>query len=113
MVDVKASLKNVRISPTKLSLVADLVRGKSCDDAVNVLTFSNKAIANQVKKLILSAIANAQNNYNLDIDNLYISSIYVNKGMVMKRFHARAKGRGVRIMKPFSHLFVILSEKKD
>ena len=112
MSNVKVKLRNVRGSTLKIRLLADLIRGKSCDDAVNILKFSNKKISIALKKLLLSAIANAQNNYNLDIDSLCVGEIIVSKGMVMKRFRARAKGRGSRILKPFSHVVLSLSDKE-
>ena len=111
--EAKAIVKNIRISTLKLNLVASSIRGLPCQNALNELTFSNKAIAIDVKKALLSAIANAQNNHDMDVDRLYVKSCTVGKSIVMKRFHARAKGRGVRILKPFSHLYIILSEKGD
>ncbi|MFL1780801.1 50S ribosomal protein L22 [Candidatus Hepatincolaceae symbiont of Richtersius coronifer] len=111
--EAKAILRNVRVSPFKLNLVAQSIRGLSCQEALNQLTFSHKAIAFDVKKTLLSAIANAQNNHDMDVDKLYVKLSSVGKAIVMKRFHARAKGRGVRIIKPFSHLFITLSEKGE
>jgi large subunit ribosomal protein L22 len=111
--EAKAILKNVRVSPIKLNLVASSIRGLSCQDALNELRFSKKAIALDVMKTLMSAIANAQNNHNMDVDKLYVASSYVGKAVVMKRFHARAKGRGVRILKPFSHLFISVSEQGE
>lgn len=111
--EAKAILKNLRISPLKLNLIASSIRGLECQEAINQLTFSNKAAALDVKKTLLSAVANAQNNHNMDIDNLYIKHATVGKSIVMKRFHARAKGRGARILKPFSHLYIILAEKSE
>lgn len=108
-----ASIKNLRVSPTKLNLVADLIRGLSCSKAVHELIYSKKRIAKDVKKLVESAVANAENNHNMDIDKLFIHEVFVGKGLVMKRFMPRAKGRGVRILKPFSHIKVVVAEKGE
>lgn len=113
MKEAKAILRNVRVSPFKINLVAESIRGLNVQQALNELTFSNKAIALDVKKTLISAIANAQNNHGMDVDRLYVKTASVGKAIVMKRFHARAKGRGVRILKPFSHLFITVSEKGD
>ncbi len=110
--EAKATLRNLRVSPTKLNLVVSMIRGLNCEEALNVLSFSHKAIAIDVKKTLLSALANAQNNHGMDIDRLVVKTAIVGKSLVMKRFHARAKGRGVRILKPFSHLYLVLAEKE-
>lgn len=107
----EAHLKSVRISPIKLSAVTRSITGMPVNKAVMALTFSNKAIAGAVNKLLKSAMANAENNHGLDIDNLFIERIDVGKSMVMKRFRARAKGRGARILKPFSNMRIVLIEK--
>lgn len=111
--EARALGRNLRVSPFKLNLVAGTIRGKSCAAAVNELTFSKKRIAADVKKVVLSAIANAENNHGLDIDSLVISKVLVGKGMVLKRMMPRAKGRGDRITKPFSHILVEVREVKE
>ena len=110
---VKAVNKNVRTSPRKLSLVCNFIKGKKADIALRDLEFSRKRIAKEVSKTVKSAISNAENNHSLDIDKLYVKEAFVGKGIVMKRFHARARGRGSRILKPFSHLTIILSEETE
>lgn len=109
--EAKVVLKNLRISPQKLNLTLQMIRKEKADKAVSMLQFSRKRIAKQVEKALRSVIANAENNHSLDIDRLYIKEAFVGKGIVMKRFHARARGRGARILKPFSHLTIILSEE--
>ena len=109
---VGAFLKSVKISPIKLSALARTIKGMPVAKATMLLSFSKKSIAKSVSKLLKSAMANAENNYGLDIDNLFINRIDVGKSMVLKRFKARAKGRGNRILKPFSNLRIILIEKK-
>lgn len=109
----EAHLKSVRISPIKLSAVTRSIKGMPVNKAVMALTFSNKAIARDVNKLLKSAMANAENNHGLDIDNLYIDRVDVGKAMVMKRFKARAKGRGAKILKPFSNIRIVLIEKGE
>ena len=109
--EARAFLRMVKTSPQKLNLVAQSIRGLSADKAIEQLTFSKKRVAVEVKKLVLSAISNAEHNYKLDIDKLYIKEAYVGKALVMKRFHARARGRGAAILKPFSNMTVIVAEK--
>ena len=104
--ETKAILRGVRLSEQKGRLVADLVRGKSVEQALNILTFSPKKGAKIIKKVVESAIANAEHNDGADIDALRVKSIYVEQGMTLKRFTARAKGRGNRISKPTCHIFV-------
>lgn len=104
--NVSAVLKGVRLSPQKARLVADLVRGKKVDQALNILTFCPKKGADIIKKVVESAIANAEHNEGADIDELRISTIYVDKGIVYKRIRARAKGRAGRIIKPTCHITV-------
>ena len=108
----KVFLKSIRVSPTKLNIVISPIRGLAAEKAINYLSFSNKRIAIQVKKALQSAIANAENNHQLDVDKLYISEAFVGKGIVMKRFRARARGRGAKIIKPFSNLTIKLKEKE-
>ena len=104
--ETKASVRGVRLSADKGRLVADLVRGKKVDQAIDILNFTQKKAAGIVKKAIESAIANAEHNDGADIDELKIKSIYVEQGAVLKRFSARAKGRGNRISKPTCHIYV-------
>ena len=108
---IKAVNKNVRCSPRKLSLVCNFIKGKKADLAIRDLTFARQRIAKDIKKTVLSAIANAENNYQYDIDNLYVEEAYVGKSIVLKRFRARAKGRASGIKKPFSNITIILSEQ--
>jgi large subunit ribosomal protein L22 len=107
---VSAAMRGVRLSPQKGRLVADQVRGLKVDQALNILTFSPKKGAKLVKKTLESAIANAEHNAGLDIDTLRVSTIHVEKGPVLRRFTARAKGRGNRIIKPSCHIFVTVGE---
>lgn len=111
--EAKVVLRSVRISPRKLNLVAALIRGMTVSEALVQLTFSSRRIADDVKKALQSAIANAENNHQLDVDNLVVKEAYVGKSIVMKRFHTRARGRGVRIMKPFSNLTIVVKESKE
>lgn len=108
----KAKARTLRISPRKLNLVAESIRGLKADKALAQLTFSTKRIAEEVKKVLMSAIANAEHNHNMDVDRLVVSEAYVGKAMVMKRFQAGAKGRANRIIKPFSNLTIIVAEKE-
>jgi large subunit ribosomal protein L22 len=109
--EAKAILRNLRVSPQKLNLVAQLIRGKKVAAALADLEFSRKRIARDVKKCLESAIANAENNHDLDVDDLVVKEAFVGKALVMKRFHARARGRGARILKPFSHLTIVVREQ--
>ena len=109
---VKAVNKNVRISPRKLALVCNFIKGKKADVALRDLEFSRKRIAKDVSKTVKSAISNAENNNQFDIDNLFVKEAYVGKSLVMKRFRPRAKGRASPIKKPFSRITIILEEKK-
>ncbi|MDC0344509.1 50S ribosomal protein L22 [Pelagibacteraceae bacterium] len=109
---VKAVNKNVRSSPRKIALVLDYIRGKKADIALRDLNFTRKKIAIDVSKTVKSAIANAENNHQYDIDNLFVKEAYVGKSLVMKRFRPRAKGRASPIHKPFSRITIILEEKK-
>ena len=107
---VKAVNKNVRSSPRKINILLKNIRGKKADVAIRDLSFANQRIASEIKKTLHSAIANAENNNQYDIDNLYIKGAYVGKSIVLKRFRARAKGRASAIKKPYSNLTIILSE---
>ena len=111
--EAKAVLRTVRVSPRKLDLVAATIRGKKAASAVNELTFSKKRIAQDVKKALNSAIANAENNHNLDVDRLFVAEASVGKHMVMKRLHARARGRSGKIEKHVSQLRIIVRERVD
>jgi len=108
--EAKAIARNIRISPQKLNLVAQLIRGKKVATALADLEFSRKRIAADVRKCLQSAIANAENNHDLDIDDLVVAQAHVGKGLVMKRFMPRARGRAGRIEKPFAHLTIIVRE---
>ncbi len=103
----------IRVSPQKLGLVAGMIRGKRAEVALADLTFSSKRIARDVKKVLQSAIANAENNHQLDVDRLVVAEASVGKAMVMKRFRARARGRAGRIQKPFSNLKVVVREAEE
>ncbi len=111
--EARAVLRRVRISPQKLNLVAQMIRGKKVEAALADLTFSRKRISHDVKKTLESAIANAENNHNLDTDALVVAEAYVGNSLVMKRFTARARGRGARILKPFSHLTIVVREVEE
>ncbi|MDR0423038.1 MAG: 50S ribosomal protein L22 [Rickettsiales bacterium] len=106
-----AYLKSVKISPIKIAAVARTIRGLPVSKAVAVLTFSTKKVAKDIKKLLKSAMANAENNHGLDIDKLFISRVDIGKAFVLKRFTARGRGKGSRILKPFSNIRLILEEK--
>jgi large subunit ribosomal protein L22 len=103
----------VRVSPQKLNLLAQLIRGKKVDRALADLTFSRKRVAKDVKKTLQSAIANAENNHDLDVDSLVVAEAYVGKNLVMKRIRARARGRSARILKPFAQLTVVLRQVEE
>ncbi|KZD01110.1 50S ribosomal protein L22 [Oceanibaculum pacificum] len=111
--EAKAVLRNLRVSPQKLNIVAGMIRGMDCAKALNALTFSNRRISNDVRKVLQSAIANAENNHQLDVDRLYVKEATVGRGLVMKRFHARARGRASRIEKPFSHVTIVVGEREE
>lgn len=104
---------NIRGSAQKLNLVATLIRGRKVEDALNVLTFSKKAMAVDVRKVLASAIANAENNHNLDVDSLVVAEASVGKGLVLKRFHTRGRGKSTRILKPFSRVRIVVREQAE
>ena len=108
--EAKAVARMLRVSPQKLNLVAGMIRGKKVSSALADLEFSRKRIALDVRKCLQSAIANAENNHDLDVDDLVVSQAFVGKALVMKRFHARARGRAGRVEKPFSNLTIIVRE---
>lgn len=111
--EAQAVARGLRISPQKLNLVAGLIRGKKVDQAMAELEFSRKRIAGDVRKCVMSAVANAENNHGLDVNDLIVSEAYVGKGLVLKRFHARGRGRGAPILKPFSHLTVVVRQVEE
>jgi large subunit ribosomal protein L22 len=111
--EARAVTKLLRVSPQKLNLLAQLIRGKKVDKALADLTFSRKRIARDVKKTLESAIANAENNHDLDVDALIVSEAYVGKKLVMKRLKARARGRASRIEKPFAQITVIVRQVEE
>ena len=111
--EARAVLRNLRVSPQKLNLVVAMIRGLDANKALSTLSFSRRRIAGDVKKVLQSAIANAENNHSLDVDRLKVKEAHVGKGLVMKRFKARARGRGARILKPFSHLTIVVAEKEE
>jgi large subunit ribosomal protein L22 len=108
-----AVLRNLRVSPQKLNLVATMIRGMDAEKALAALTFSRRRISDDVKKAVQSAIANAENNHQLDVDRLFIKEASVGKAITMRRFRPRARGRTGRIRKPFSHLTVIVRERQE
>ena len=109
----KVVLKNIRISPQKLNLVAQMIRKETASKAISILQFSKRRISNVVEKALRSAIANAENNHSLDIDKLIVKEAYVGKGITLKRFRPRARGRAAGIKKQFSNLTIIVAEKKN
>ena len=111
--EARAFSRSIRVSPRKLNLVAQSIRGKSAEAALAQLSFSPKRIAEDVRKVLESAIANAENNHQLDVDQLIVSEAYVGKALIMKRWRPRARGRVGRIMKPFSNLTIIVREKRE
>ncbi|HEV7285762.1 MULTISPECIES: 50S ribosomal protein L22 [Kaistia] len=111
--EARAITRMIRVSPRKLNLVAQLIRGKKASAALADLTFSNKRIALDVKKTLESAIANAENNHDLDVDSLVVAEAFVGKALVMKRWTPRARGRVGRIEKPFSHLTIVVRETEE
>jgi len=108
--EAKAVAKMLRVSPQKLNLLAQLIRGKKVATALADLEFSRKRVAKDVRKCLESAIANAENNHQLDVDDLVVAQAHVGKGLVMKRFHARGRGRSGKILKPFSHLTIVVRQ---
>ena len=108
--EAKAVCRMIRVSPQKLNLVAQLIRGKKVERALAELQFSRKRIALDVRKTLESAVANAENNHNLDVDDLIVAEAFVGKGLVLKRFSPRARGRAGRIEKPFSNLTIVVRE---
>ncbi len=108
---VKAVLRKVRVSPQKLNIVASMIRGMNAQKALGVLLFSKKRIANDVRKTLMSAIANAQNNNGLKPESLFVKEAYVGYSLKLRRFHPRGRGRGGVVTKPFSHLTIVVEER--
>jgi large subunit ribosomal protein L22 len=104
---------SIRGSAQKLNLVAGLIRGRKVEEALNILSFSKKAMAQDAKKVLASAIANAENNHNLDVDSLVVAEASVGKALTMKRFHARGRGKSSVIIKPFSRLRIVVREQEE
>ena len=111
--EAMAYASSIRTSPRKLNLVAESIRGLAAEKALSELDFSRRRIAVEVKKVLAAAIANAENNHQLDVDRLYVAEATVGRALVMKRFHARARGRGARIEKPFSNLRIVVRERSE
>jgi large subunit ribosomal protein L22 len=111
--EATAIARNLRVSPRKLNLVAQMIRGKKVDAAVADLTFSRKRISRDVLKTLESAIANAENNHELDVDDLVVAEAFVGKSMVIKRFHARGRGKAAGITKPFAHLTIVVRQVEE
>jgi len=111
--EARAFSKSLRTSPQKLNLVAAMIRGQSVDKALADLSFSNRRIAGEVKKILQSAVANAENNHQLDVDQLYVKEAFVGKTFVLKRFRPRARGRAGRIFKPFSNMTIVVREREE
>jgi large subunit ribosomal protein L22 len=111
--EAMAFARYIRISPQKLNLVAGLIRGKGCERALAELQFCQQRIASDVRKLLQSAIANAENNHQLDVDRLFVAEATVGKAMVMKRWQSRARGRGAQVVKPFSNMRVVVRERPE
>ncbi|MBL6597475.1 MAG: 50S ribosomal protein L22 [Alphaproteobacteria bacterium] len=111
--EAQSVLRNLRVSPQKLNLVAAMIRGMDAEKALAALTFSRRRISDDVKKAVQSAIANAENNHQLDVDRLYVKEASVGKALTMRRFRPRARGRIGRIRKPFSHLTIVVGEREE
>ena len=108
----RAEAKHVRISPRKVKIVVDLIRGKNVDSAVSILNHTRKAASEPVLKLLKSAMANAENNHNMNVDSLYVAKVFANPGPTYKRMMPRAQGRAFRILKRQSHVTIVLAEKE-
>jgi large subunit ribosomal protein L22 len=111
--EARAFVKHLRVSPRKLNLVAQMIRGMAAEDALVALSFSRKRISNDVKKALSTAIANAENNHQLDVDRLIVAEASVGKQMMIKRIRARARGRAARVEKPFSNLTIVVREVEE
>jgi large subunit ribosomal protein L22 len=108
-----ASAKMIRSSPQKLNLVAEMIRGLSAERALSQLAFNRRRVSDEVRKVLMAAVANAENNHDLDVDRLFVREATVGKALVMKRFRARARGRVGRIKKPFSNLRIVVEERSE
>ena len=111
VLEAKATLRYARISARKVKIVADLIRGKNAEEALSIVKFTPKAASEIIEKLLKSAIANAENNHNMNISNLYVAEIYANQGPTLKRIRPAAKGSAVRIRKRTSHITIVLRER--
>ena len=111
--EARAMIRSLRTSPQKLNLVAQSIRGKNVEEALKELAFSKRRVAQDVKKLLESAIANAENNHQLDVDQLFVAEATVGKSLVMKRFRPRARGRTGKILKPFSRMTIVVRERAE
>lgn len=111
--EAQAVVRSLRISPRKLNLLAGMIRGKPVDKAMADLEFSHKRVAGDVRKVVMSAVANAENNHGLDVNELIVAEAYVGKNLTLKRFHARGRGRGAPVMKPFSQLTVVVRQVEE
>ncbi len=111
--EAQAITRNIRVSPRKLNLVAGLIRGRKVEEAMNILKFSPKGMSEDVRKVLASAVANAENNHNLDVDALVVAEASVGKSLSMKRFATRARGRSSRVVKPFSRIRVVVREQEE
>jgi large subunit ribosomal protein L22 len=111
--EAQACLRGLRTSPRKLNLVAKMIRGKTAASALAALTFSHRRIARDIKKALEAAIANAENNHQLDVDRLYVKEATVGRAFVLKRFHTRGRGRSARVEKLFAHLTVVVRERAE
>jgi large subunit ribosomal protein L22 len=111
--EAKASVRTIQVTPRKVNLLAGLIRGKTAQAAKAELAFSRRRIAGEVLKALDSAIANAENNHQLDVDRLYVAEASVGRAFALKRFHARARGRGARVQKMWSHLTIVVREREE
>ena len=111
--EARAVIRTIRVSPRKLNLVAEMIRGKDAPAALSALTFCRRRIADTVKKVLQAAIANAENNHRLDVDRLYVAEAWSGRAIVMRRLHARGRGRSAKVIKPFSHLTVVVREREE
>ena len=111
--EAKASVRTIQVTPRKVNLLAGLIRGKTAQAAKAELAFSKRRVAGEVLKALDSAIANAENNHQLDVDKLYVAEASVGRAFALKRFHARARGRGARVQKMWSHLTIIVREREE
>ena len=109
--EARAIARHIRIAPRKVRIVVDLIRGKNVEDAINILKFTPKVASPVVEKVLRSAVANAEHNYDMNVDNLYVSEIFVDQGPTMKRIHPRSRGQAFKILKRSSHITVVVKER--